>query len=203
MAKRLMKMPGIAKPQPAALSTSPVPSVSPLSHLKTELAQVAKHVASLQAPTASSSRSPTISTVRSVQSSSSRPTSATTCSYHPTFSVKARRCISPCSFVSPQNKRVSLKVNVANITGVFSPGRTFCSSSDKRNPQELRQLAYISQFTSDIRHIDGACNEVSDALSRPSIAHLELSPGIDLTEMAAEQRRVGSPCDEKVCGLQL
>ncbi|BHF81681.1 hypothetical protein SprV_0802481400 [Sparganum proliferum] len=77
------------------------------------------------------------------------------------------------------------------------------SHTDKLNPREIRQLDYISQFTSDIRHIDGSRNEVADALSRPSIAHLQLSPGIDLAEMAAEQRRVGSPCDEDVSGLQL
>ncbi|BHF80223.1 hypothetical protein SprV_0702334700 [Sparganum proliferum] len=34
-------------------------------------------------------------------------------------------------------------------------------------------------------------------------AYLTLSPGIDLAEMAAEQRRVGSHCDEDVSGLQL
>ncbi|BHF80129.1 hypothetical protein SprV_0702325300 [Sparganum proliferum] len=77
------------------------------------------------------------------------------------------------------------------------------SRSDKLSPREIRHLDYISQFTSDIRHIDGSRNEVADALSRPSIAHLQLSPGIDLAEMAAEQRRVGSPCDEDVSGLQL
>ncbi|BHF72212.1 hypothetical protein SprV_0401527600 [Sparganum proliferum] len=77
------------------------------------------------------------------------------------------------------------------------------SHSDKLNPREIRQLDYISQFTSDIRHIYGSRNGVTDALSRPSIAHLQLSPGIDLAEMAAEQRRVGSPCDEDVSGPQL
>ncbi|BHF85630.1 hypothetical protein SprV_1002879900 [Sparganum proliferum] len=77
------------------------------------------------------------------------------------------------------------------------------SRFDKLSPREIRHLDYISQFTSDIRHIDGPRNEVADALSRPSIAHLQLSPGIDLAEMAAEQRRVGSPCDEDVSGLQL
>nr|VZI04584.1 unnamed protein product [Spirometra erinaceieuropaei] len=77
------------------------------------------------------------------------------------------------------------------------------SHTDKLNPREIRQLDYISQFTSDIRHIDGSRNEVADALSRPSIAHLQLSPGIDLAEMAAEQRRVGPPCDEDVSGLHL
>nr|VZH92909.1 unnamed protein product [Spirometra erinaceieuropaei] len=77
------------------------------------------------------------------------------------------------------------------------------SHSDKLSPREIRHLDYISQFTSDIRHIDGSPNEVADALSRPSIAHLQLSPGIDLAELAAEQRRVGPPCDEDVSGLQL
>ncbi|BHF58900.1 hypothetical protein SprV_0100185500 [Sparganum proliferum] len=77
------------------------------------------------------------------------------------------------------------------------------SRSDKLSPREIRHLDYISQFTSDIRHIDGSRNEVADALSRPFIAYLQLSPGIDLAEMAAEQRRVGSPCDEDVSGLQL
>ncbi|BHF80326.1 hypothetical protein SprV_0702345100 [Sparganum proliferum] len=74
---------------------------------------------------------------------------------------------------------------------------------EELSPREIRHLDCISQFTSDIRHIDGSRNEVADALSRPSIAHLQLSPGIDLAEMVAEQRRLGSPCDEDVSGLQL
>ncbi|BHF58927.1 hypothetical protein SprV_0100188200 [Sparganum proliferum] len=44
---------------------------------------------------------------------------------------------------------------------------------------------------------------MDDALSRPSTAHLQRSPGIDLAEMAAKQSHVGSPCDEDVSGLQL
>ncbi|BHF80325.1 hypothetical protein SprV_0702345000 [Sparganum proliferum] len=77
------------------------------------------------------------------------------------------------------------------------------SRSDKLSPHEIRHLGYISKSTSDIRHIDGSRSEKADALSRPSIAHLQFSPGIDLAEMAAEQRRLGSPCDEDVSGLQL
>ncbi|VDM02932.1 unnamed protein product [Schistocephalus solidus] len=99
MFERLMKMPGIAKPQPAALSTSPVPSVSSLSHLKVELGQLAEQVASLKEPAASSSRSPPISTARPVQSSPSRPTSTATCWYHFSFGAKALRCVFLCSFV--------------------------------------------------------------------------------------------------------
>ncbi|BHF63958.1 hypothetical protein SprV_0200695400 [Sparganum proliferum] len=77
------------------------------------------------------------------------------------------------------------------------------SHSDKLNPWEIRHLDYISQFTSNIRHIDGSRDEVADALPRSSIAHLQLSPGIDLAEMAAEQRRADSPCEEDVSGLQI
>ncbi|BHF60491.1 hypothetical protein SprV_0100345600 [Sparganum proliferum] len=77
------------------------------------------------------------------------------------------------------------------------------SSSDKFSPLEVRQLDEISQFTSDIRHINGSHNQVADELSRPSIAHPRLSPEIDLAEMAAEKCRVGSPYDEDVSGLQL
>ncbi|ROT72377.1 hypothetical protein C7M84_009229 [Penaeus vannamei] len=43
--------------------------------------------------------------------------------------------------------------------------RTRCQS-----PREERHLDYISQFTTDIRHIQGADNETADALSRVTIA---------------------------------
>nr|VZH92777.1 unnamed protein product [Spirometra erinaceieuropaei] len=52
------------------------------------------------------------------------------------------------------------------------------STTDKPNPQEICQRDYISQFTSGICHIDESRNEVADALSRPSIAHFQLSPGL-------------------------
>nr|VZI45541.1 unnamed protein product [Spirometra erinaceieuropaei] len=85
----------------------------------------------------------------------------------------------------------------------FLESRDFTPTSNKLNPGEICQLDYISQFTSDIIHIDGSRNEVADALSKLSIAHLQRSPGIYLGVMAAEQRRVGSLCDENVSGLQL
>nr|VZI07325.1 unnamed protein product [Spirometra erinaceieuropaei] len=77
------------------------------------------------------------------------------------------------------------------------------SHNDNLNPREIHRLDYIFQLNSDIRHIDRSRNEVADALSRPSIAHLQLSPRIDLVVMAAEQRCVGPPCDDDVAGLQL
>ncbi|BHF62283.1 hypothetical protein SprV_0200526500 [Sparganum proliferum] len=64
-----------------------------------------------------------------------------------------------------------------------------CSHSDKYNPREIVHLDYISQFTTDIHHIDGPKNEVADMLSRPSLSSLQLSHGIDLCAMAAERQR--------------
>ncbi|VDM06204.1 unnamed protein product [Schistocephalus solidus] len=40
-------------------------------------------------------------------------------------------------------------------------------------------------------------------LSRPSLCALQLSKGINLVAMAAEQQQVGSPGNESVSGLQL
>nr|VZH97861.1 unnamed protein product [Spirometra erinaceieuropaei] len=80
---------------------------------------------------------------------------------------------------------------------------TLRSHFAKYNPREIAHLDYISQFTTDIRHIDGTKTEATDMLSRPSLSSLQISNGIDLCAMAAEQQRVGCPGDESVSGLQL
>nr|VZI39181.1 unnamed protein product [Spirometra erinaceieuropaei] len=77
------------------------------------------------------------------------------------------------------------------------------SHSDKYNPREIAHLDYISQFTTVSRHIDGTKNEVANMLSRLSLSSLQLSRGIGLCAMAAEQQRVGCLGDESVSGLQL
>lgn len=59
------------------------------------------------------------------------------------------------------------------------------STAGKYSPREARHLDFVSQFTSDIRHVAGADNPVADALSR--VAVLELSNSIDLTQLAAAQ----------------
>ncbi|BHF80332.1 hypothetical protein SprV_0702345700 [Sparganum proliferum] len=59
---------------------------------------------------------------------------------------------------------------------------TFKLSSDEPEPRKIRQLDFISQFTSDIHYIDGSRKEVADALFRPSTAHLQFSLLIDLAD---------------------
>ena len=60
--------------------------------------------------------------------------------------------------------------------------------SDKHSPRQLRHLDFISQFTSDIRHIQGRLNPVADALSRVELNAVESSsPTIDLEAIALAQ----------------
>uniref|UniRef100_A0A5S6QTC1 RNA-directed DNA polymerase n=1 Tax=Trichuris muris TaxID=70415 RepID=A0A5S6QTC1_TRIMR len=55
-------------------------------------------------------------------------------------------------------------------------------------PREVRQLDYITSFTSDIRHIKGKNNAVADALSRVSLNALSfILDSADLKALAAEQ----------------
>ncbi|CAH8485921.1 unnamed protein product [Dicrocoelium dendriticum] len=61
-------------------------------------------------------------------------------------------------------------------------------ATDKYSPRETKHLDYVSQFTTDVRHVPGAVNPVADAL--PRIQQISLSPGtsIDLAAMAAAQQ---------------
>ena len=45
----------------------------------------------------------------------------------------------------------------------------FKSKPDRYSPREIRHIDYISQFSTDIRHIKGSENKVADALSRYNV----------------------------------
>jgi hypothetical protein len=68
-------------------------------------------------------------------------------------------------------------------------------TTDPWTPRECRHLAYVAEFTSDVKHVAGQDNLVADALSRPPVAVLvppTSSPGSsaasDLEGIAAMQR---------------
>ena len=88
----------------------------------------------------------------------------------------------------------------------FLEGRTFTvftdhkplthalTSNTDRSPRQERQLCYIAEFTTDIRHVSGSHNIVPDTLSRapvpdqePLIASASAVPTVDLAQMAAAQ----------------
>ena len=60
---------------------------------------------------------------------------------------------------------------------------------DRHSPWQARQLDYISQFTSTLRHIHGLDNVVADALSRIETNALfyDQPPTVDFAAMAKTQ----------------
>ena len=65
---------------------------------------------------------------------------------------------------------------------------TFCmaKATEPWSGRQQRQLSYISEFTTDIRHVEGKSNLVPDALSRSDIHSIQV--GIDYAAMAADQK---------------
>lgn len=59
----------------------------------------------------------------------------------------------------------------------------FRKTSDKCSPRQFRHFDFVSQFTTDVRHISGEDNIVADALSRIET----VSDGIDLDKLASSQ----------------
>jgi len=51
-----------------------------------------------------------------------------------------------------------------------------------------RHLSFITEFTTDVRHVNGAHNVVADVLSRSVNAVYSVGPAIDYTRLAAAQQ---------------
>ncbi|ROT83192.1 transposon Ty3-G gap-Pol polyprotein [Penaeus vannamei] len=67
------------------------------------------------------------------------------------------------------------------------------SRTRRQSPREERHLDYISQFTTDIRHIRGVDNQAADALSRVTIAAAtHADDAVDYHLVSSEQRQDAS-----------
>ena len=66
------------------------------------------------------------------------------------------------------------------------PLTTALGSQTDKTPRQARYLDYISQFTSDIRHVSGTSNTVADALSRFNVDAIDSTPW-SLEELVQEQ----------------
>ena len=65
---------------------------------------------------------------------------------------------------------------------------SLASNSNRYSPRQVRHLNFISQFTSDIRHVSGRDNPVADTLSRIDISAVqEIPPAIDFCAIAQAQ----------------
>ena len=85
------------------------------------------------------------------------------------------------------------------------PLTTVLASQAERSPRQTRHLSFISEFTSDIRHVKGSENEVADALSR--IEAVEVVAGqVDVEKLAREQAKsseVKSYLGNQLSGLEV
>ena len=81
----------------------------------------------------------------------------------------------------------------------FLEGRSFVAFTDHKpltfaigksqepwTARQQRQLSYITEFTTDVRHVSGKENVVADTLSQASIFDVHL--GLDYVAMAAAQK---------------
>ncbi|GBM63562.1 hypothetical protein AVEN_3811-1 [Araneus ventricosus] len=62
----------------------------------------------------------------------------------------------------------------------------FCQKTDKFSPRQSRQLEFLAQFSTNIRHVSGEANTVADAFSRIDGIHLPVK--IDFDAIAKEQK---------------
>lgn len=62
----------------------------------------------------------------------------------------------------------------------------FSQKRDKLSPVQRNQLTYISQFSTDIRHVSGVDNVVADALSRVDAVNLQ---SVDFKALATAQQQ--------------
>jgi transposase InsO family protein len=61
-------------------------------------------------------------------------------------------------------------------------------SDEAWTPRQQRQMAYIAEFTADVRHIAGEENVVADALSRPPVALSSPTPTVRREDRSAGAR---------------
>ena len=66
----------------------------------------------------------------------------------------------------------------------------FSARPDRHSPRQIRHLDFISQFTTDLQHVQGSANTAADALSRLSTNALhtgDSSPVVDFRALALAQ----------------
>ena len=66
---------------------------------------------------------------------------------------------------------------------------TFVMSSvtERASLRQTQHLAFIAEFTTDIRYVKGETNFVADALSRPSVSVIDNGPAINYKDLGIDQ----------------
>ena len=76
-------------------------------------------------------------------------------------------------YLAVRHFRHHLEARVFRVFTDHKPLVGAISNNTDRSPRQSRHLAYMSEFTTDLRHLPGAENKVADALSRLKIADVQ------------------------------
>jgi transposase InsO family protein len=68
-------------------------------------------------------------------------------------------------------------------------------AADAWSARQQRHLSMVAEYTTDIRHIAGTDNVVADTLSRPALAAVAATEGLDYAAMAADQVKCAETAD--------
>ena len=61
------------------------------------------------------------------------------------------------------------------------------SVTERSSLRQTRQLAFIAEFTTDIRYVKGETNYVADALSRPTVSFIDNTSTINYKDLSTDQ----------------
>ena len=61
------------------------------------------------------------------------------------------------------------------------------STTERPSLCQTRHLAFIAEFTTDIRYVKGETNFVADALLRPTVSAIEYDAAINYKDLSADQ----------------
>ena len=101
---------------------------------------------------------------------------------------------------------------------VFTDHKPLCgalASLSEKSPRQTRQLSFIAEFTTSVKHVAGTSNVVADALSRPNsaVSAVDVSPpllgavvslpGLDMAALAQEQVICKEEMDSYAVGSSL
>ncbi len=101
----------------------------------------------------------------------------------------------------------SLKAPISQFSQIMNPlTHAFYQKETKATPRQVRQLNFISQFSTDIVHIPGKDNVVADALSRiehiNKIYSISLNSSIDYKLLSQARRQHPQLLNKQDSGLK-
>ena len=95
----------------------------------------------------------------------------------------------PLSFFSKKLSPAETRYSAFDreLLAVYSTIRHFRHNLEGREFKSTKHLAFIAEFTTDIRHVKGETNFAADALSPPTVSVIEYNAAINYKDLSKDQ----------------